>query len=125
MADVEIRNLTRADVLAFYGRDLRSTVRGWSVWQNNELAAICGVTMGPGVMVAFSDIKPDIVAPKVTVWRTALRIMEKIKALDISTVYAVASPKLPGAPAFLARLGFKHVESSVRGEVFIWQIRSQ
>lgn len=120
MPDPEIRGLTEADIMAFYGHPLKSTVRGWAVYWNNELVAICGVTMGPGVMVAFSDIKPDVVAPKVTVWRVALQMMERIKALNLSTFYAVASPKLPGAPAFLVRLGFKHIESSARGEVFQW-----
>lgn len=125
MDNVEIRPITQADIIEMNGQPLRHTVQGWSIYKDNELAAICGVTFGRGVMIVFSDIKPDVVAPKVTIWRTALKLLDKIRGLNISTVYAVASPKWPGAPAFLERLGFEHVESSVRGEIFRWRIQEQ
>lgn len=121
--EVVIRPITHDDILAFYGRGLRRTVKGWAIDLNGELAAICGVTIGGGPVVAFSEIKPDLDVPKITVWRTARDLMDRIEALGFKTVFALASPKIPGAPAFLARLGFIHDESSVRGEVFKWVIR--
>lgn len=119
--NVEIKPITKADIYEFYGRGLPNTCRGWSVYVDQELAAICGVTIGKGIVVAFSEIKKDVQVPNITIWRTAKKVMERISGLGFSTVYAVAQPHLSTAPSFLARLGFQHQESSVRGEVFKWQ----
>lgn len=121
--NIEIRPITSQDILAFYGHGLRETVRGWSVYLDGELAAICGITIGHGIMVAFSEVKPGLEVPKITIWRTANDLMDRIKTLGYKRFFAVASPSIPGAPAFLERLGFIHVESSVRGEVFKWEIQ--
>lgn len=122
---VIIRPIKSDDILAFYGHGLRRTVKGWAVDYNGDLAAICGVTIGRGPVVAFSEIRPGLDVPKITVWRTAKKLMQNIEDQGFKMVFALASPKLPGAPAFLERLGFVHDESSARGEVYKWVIQSQ
>ena len=119
-----IRPLTEADLKDFYGKNLPRPCRGWAVDYHGKLAAIVGVTIMPTLMLAWSDVKPDVVAPPKVVYKTAQRLMIKIKELGYPVVYAVASYDIKTAPAFLKRLGWTHLESSARGEVFVWQTQS-
>ena len=119
MDDYEIRPSTEKDVKDFFP-DLGHTVRAWSVFHKNELVCVAGIAFTGVVMLAFCQIKSDFKAPKMTIWRHALIIWEKMKALGYPMLYAVADPFLWTAPEFLKRLGFRHVESSARGEVFVW-----
>lgn len=115
-----IRPLTEDDLNAFYKKNLPRATKGWAIDYRGKLAAIVGVTIMPTLMLAWSDIKPDVVAPPRVVYETAKELMIKIKGLGYPVVYAVASYDIKTAPAFLKRLGWKHIESSARGEVFIW-----
>ena len=118
-----IRPITEDDLRDFYGKTLPRPSRGWAIDYNGKLAAIVGVTIMPTLMLAWSDVKPDVVASPRVVYDTALRLMLKIRDLGYPVVYAVASYDIKTAPAFLKRLGWKHIESSARGEVFQWVIR--
>ena len=116
-----IRPITADDLIAFYGKGMPKPGRGWAVDVNGKLAAIVGVTIMPTLMLAWSDIKPDVVASPRVVYETAVRLMIKIRDLGYPVVYAVASHDIKTAPAFLKRLGWTHLESSARGEVFTWR----
>jgi hypothetical protein len=118
-----IRPLTEADIIDFYGKNLPRPCKGFAVDYQGRLACIVGVTITPTLMLAWSDIKPDVVAPHRVVWQTAKELMKRVEGLGFTTLYAVASYDIKTAPAFLKRLGWKHIESSARGEVFTWQIR--
>lgn len=122
MDDLEIKPSTAEDVAAFFP-ELTCTVRAWSCFYKGELACVAGVAITPSLMLAFMQIKQGVVAPKMTIWRGALVIWEKIKALGYPRLYAVADESLWTAPQFLERLGFKQIESSARGEVFLWAIQ--
>lgn len=118
-----IRPLTEADILEMFGRTLPKTCRGWAVEYEGKLAAIAGVVMEPSLMLAFSEIKPDLAASRFTIWRIATKLWNNIKGLGFRDLYAIASPYTPGAPAFLERLGFTPYEKSARGEIFKWVIQ--
>lgn len=118
-----IRPLTEADIKDFYGHGLPRPCRGFAVDYRGKLACIVGITIMPTLMLAWSDVKPDVQAPARVVWATAKELMKRLEGLGYSTLYAVAKPEIDTAPAFLKRLGWTHLESSARGEVFIWQIR--
>lgn len=97
--------------------------KAWSAYYKNDLACIAGVAFTNNIMLAFCQINFELDIPKMTIWRNALLLWENIKGLGISPLYAVADKSLWNAPQFLSRLGFKHVESSARGEVYLWAIR--
>lgn len=116
-----IRPLTEADIIEFYGKNYDQPCRGWAIEYKEQLAAIVGVTIMPTIMIAWSDIKPGVTGPKKLAWKTSLELMKKIKALKYPIIYAVASYDIKTAPEFLKRLGWEHIESSARGEIFRWQ----
>lgn len=116
-----IRPLKEADIIAFYGRNFGQHCRGWAIDYKGALAAIVGVTILPTLMLAWSDIKPEVKAsPRVT-YETAKLIMRKISELRYPVIYAVASYDLKNAPAFLHRLGWEFMEDSARGRIFRWR----
>lgn len=121
---VKIRGATRADIDAFYDGKLTKTVRAWVVEIDGELAAVAGVIREPLVMIAFSSMKPGLDVSKITIWKTALRLWDNIRALGYP-VRAIAHPEIPGSAAFLERLGFLHIKSSPIGEVYQWTRQQQ
>lgn len=123
MHDVVIRPLKYKDLVEFYERSLGRHSEGWAVEYKGELAAVVGVTIYPTIVVAWSEIKPGIRAPKRTVLKAAKIMMDKIIGLGYPVLYAVANPELTTAPMLLARLGWDHIETSARGKVFKWEIR--
>lgn len=124
MDDVEIRLLTEADIIAVNGRSLGHTCQGWAVFYKGEIAAIAGVLFTRPLVLAFSQIKSGLgPVPKRVIWLTAQELWKNIKALGQPVLYAIAAPSIPTAPAFLERLGFTHIETSVRGEIFKWAIQ--
>lgn len=74
----------------------------------------------PTLIFAWSDIKPDVVATKRLVWETAKQLMIKLKELNYPVIYAIAEHRIKGSAVFLKRLGWQHIESSARGELFKW-----
>lgn len=121
MDDPIIKPLTQADVVAFYGKNNVFHCRGWGIHYQGKLAAIVGVTFMPNLMLAWSDIMPDVKASPRLVYATAKLMMEKIKELNYPIVYAIADVRIDTAPAFLKRLGWTHIESSARGNIFSYE----
>lgn len=121
MDDIEIRPATQADVAEFFPK-LDSTVYAWSVFHKGGLVCVSGIAITPTLMLAFSQIKPDLEVSNLTVWRCTKIIWDKMKAMNFNRLYAIADPALWSAPQFLSKLGFKHIESSVRGEIYLWEI---
>lgn len=120
MDEIEIRPSVANEVQEMFP-ELNSTVRAWSVYYKGQLACVAGVAITPALMLAFMQIKQGVTAPKMIVWRCAKIIWEKMKGLGYPRLYAIADPELWTAPQFLTRLGFRHIESSARGEVFVWE----
>jgi len=122
---IEIKPATRHDIKEFYGDTMRESCRAWSAFYDGKLAAIGGVSITRNLMLVFMEMRLESEVPDITIWRSALHIWEKIRKLNYPIMYAVADPNLSTAPAFLERLGFEHVESSARGEIYRWPIQSQ
>jgi len=122
---VEIRPATRQDIKEFYGNTMRDSCRAWSGFYDGKLVCVAGVAITRNLMLVFMEMRSDDDVPDITVWRGALEIWSKIQDLGYSVLYAVADPKLETAPAFLSRLGFEHIESSVRGEIYRWPLQYQ
>lgn len=120
--NVVIKPAQRTDIIEIFGRTLPRRCRAWSVFVDEELVGIAGVMQQPALMLAFSEIKRGVKVSDRTVYETALILWRKILSLGYPAMYAVASPKYPNASVFLKRLGWEHIESSARGEIYRWQI---
>lgn len=122
MDNIEIKPLKQADLIDFYNEGLQKHSKGWSIYYKDELVAIVGISIQPTIIIAWSDIKP-VKIPKRVVLQTAIVLMDKFKNLGYPTIYAIAKPELKGAPAFLTYLGWEHIESSARGELFMKEFK--
>lgn len=101
--DYKIRPATASDIHEFYGRTTASSLRALAIEWNGGLAGIAGVTIEPNGFTFFSDMKPGIYPPKITIWRVAREIMEWVKTLRLPVGASTDNPH------FLDRLGFRFV----------------
>ncbi len=115
-----VRPIRAEDIREFYNENLPKACRGWAIEYKGKLAAIVGVTITPTLMLAWSDVKPEVVASKRVIFETAKVLMIKVAELGYPVIYAVASPEIKTALDFLKHLGWEHIESSARGELFRW-----
>lgn len=122
MDKVEIKPMTQEDMDIISQGQMDHTCQGWSVYLNGALVGVAGIAFTPTLLLAFCNFTPEALAEnKILIWRTANDLWRRIKGLGYSTLYARAEFTLPNAPKFLSRLGFTHIESSARGEIFRWQ----
>lgn len=84
--DVVIRRATAEDIGAFYGQAIRPSVKAWVALWKGEVACIAGIAFEENGEVAFSDVKPSIDAPKITIWRTAKALLEEMKAKGLPLI---------------------------------------
>lgn len=122
MGKVEIKTATLDDMEALCGVRFKRSLRAWSVYYDGELAAVAGLLMTKDDFKGFSQIKPGLVVPKITVWRTAVALLKQMTDLKRSFI-VIADPSINGSPAFLQRLGFEYLTTSKLGEVYKWAIR--
>lgn len=106
---LEVLPATRDDVLSFYGKlpDRVSYVTKWV--EDGEIIAMAGYSLVNGHNVVFSDIKGGAKAPKIRVWKEAVRFMSKL-----TNGVCVAE----NSSEFLERLGWKKTE--VEG-IYSWR----
>lgn len=122
MDDVTIRPLTMEDMDAMYKGEKYNSCEGWAVDLNGRLAGIAGVANTGMLFLAFSQFTPEALAVnRRLIVRTAFALWGRIKGLGYKKLYAFADRDLPNAPRFLKSLGFTHIESSARGEMFQWE----
>ena len=122
---VAILPLTREDIEAFYAATNNRSVRGYAVWYQGRIACIAGVELKADHVLAFSNVAPDVKAPKLTIWRTIRELMARMARDNRMPMYAVANGDLPGSDALLSRLGFVYQgHDPDRGNVYKWERRT-
>lgn len=103
MQDVEIRVATAADVREFYPDGPPRTVHAWLASYKGKPACLAGVILDRNGAVAFSDLKSGIIAPKITIWKTAVTLLKLIQGLQLPVITGVEGKR----SKFLERLGFE------------------
>lgn len=102
-------------MLDFFGKLPSHSVRA-QVWElDGELAAFAGYYMHGTTAVVFSDIKPDLDVPAITIVRQAIAYLSDLP------VDAICSAEDERAEMFLERLGWKHAATTEEGEIYAWQ----
>ncbi len=119
-SEVIIRPLNMRDIKEFYpDKKPERAVRGWAAEYDGRLACIAGVTrVNPYDLLAFSDVMQGIQAPRLTVWRTAVKLFGNIKSLGLDVI-ADPNCNIGRAPEFLKRLGFYEIN----GGLYKWETR--
>lgn len=103
--NVEIRQASAEDIKLFYPNGSPYTVQAWLALYKGEPACLAGIIIQRGQIVPFSDVKPDIDAPKMTVYRTAKELFRLIKSLNLTLTTGTEGCR----SKFLEKLGFKHI----------------
>lgn len=104
-----IRPAMAGDLPHFFEAPPQQTIRAWVVDYKGKPACLAGVCrLNRYTVLAFSEIAPGVDAPKLTVWRTALKLFEHIKNTGLDVI-ADPDCNIEGAARFLKRLGFHEV----------------
>ena len=106
----------------FYGAGLPRTARGYAYLEGDEVLGVFGLSFDkPGERwVAFMEVKPEFrdrierASSKRALIEGGRMLVELIKR-TAGAVHAAASEDVERAPAFLQRLGFKHLTDNVYG----------
>jgi type IV secretory pathway VirJ component len=111
-----IRPATRADLEALYGDEIKPyTYRAWAAVLDGEVLGLAGMVYADDEVTVFSHgIEGAIEKYPVTAARMTVMVMKAIKG---HTCKAEANEDIENAPAFLERLGFKHLD----GKVWLWE----
>lgn len=112
-----IRPATSQDISQFYEKNTTYATKAWAVDYNGALACVAGVELRPKQAVVFSGMIDGIDAPKLTIWRCARDLMDKIRGLNLPLLVAICDDRFINSPRFLRKLGFKEVSK----EVFVWE----
>lgn len=123
MPDIEIRDATRDDLIAFYGRAPDRTAKAMVAIEDGTVAAVFGVAYwGHGrPPVMFSDLAPGFGKrhPMVVV-RSGRKMLKRWATVPLLTLQ---DKDEPSAPRFLAHMGFEHVCTSAQGEIWRYDPR--
>jgi hypothetical protein len=115
---IETRPSTYEDITALQGPP-HASMRSQTVLMDGEPVGAFGVYYEMGQAIVFTVTAPKLRHNKSAMLAAARRVTRFLKGLTVPAI-AVANVKEPGAPALLARLGFKRV-GTVRGmEAFRW-----
>lgn len=116
--DVRIETATSEAIKAFYPEGCPRSCYGWIAYYKDQPACFAGVTLERTGAVAFCDIRKND-APKLTVWRTAKAMFEKIKnlGLPIVAIYGCPAEQRRGQ-SFVKRLGFEYAYTYDGMEIF-------
>lgn len=109
---VEIRYTIATDFPSVCNRVNDKTVKAFTVLLDGNPVCIAGVTIEKDKFIAFSDVKEGLKAPKMTIWRTARRLAEKLRTLNLPAVAITKSGK------FLESLGFEYVGECDEGKIY-------
>lgn len=104
----------------FYPKGSPRTAYSWVAFYKGAPACLAGLIVEKGGCIAFSEIKEGIKAPKITIWRTARALMERIKGLNLP-MYAACDFNDKMAHEFVKRLGFSRERNFQGSELFKWQ----
>lgn len=123
LKELTYRQATLEDLVAFYGSAPKETTRAIIFLRGDKIVAIGGVKMEKGRVVAFSEIKPDANLSKMTIWRSALIVMEMIKTFEVP-VWAAAEHKGADTAKLIKRFGFEFQANNKDVEVYtLWPTR--
>lgn len=113
-SDITIRPATIEDIREFWGEDIPKTIRAFVVECGGISQCIAGVYQHQYDWIVFSDMKENNF-PKMTIWRAANMLMEKLKSLNLPLT-AIPDECIERSGVFLERLGFIK-----QGSVYKWQ----
>lgn len=118
MARYKIFPSKPSDFYAFYGTASPKSCKAWTVWYDDEIAAIAGVTLNRNSMILFSDMKRGASYPKVAIFKVACYVVEQVAKMKKPVLAAGGD----GNKKFLESLGFVYIGTYQGQELYrLWQ----
>ena len=102
-----VRPATPEDIEEFSDIQTRPTARAWVGERDGKIIAMAGFALREGRWIAFCDLTEEARPYKMTIMRTAKKIMNEARAMGIRYVYAEASQFEVGAVRWMQSLGFR------------------
>ena len=117
MNNIEVRPTVAADLPALTSEPLPFRIKALTAVQDGAIIGIGGIGFTPaGDVVAFAELTPAERTAKVTLHRTARRVLAEARAAGIREIIASADPTFAAAQRWLARLGF----TPIGGRLWRW-----
>lgn len=113
-----MRRATRADVVAFLG-ECRSSVEAYVALVDGKPVGLGGLLFDRGRVFAFSDLSDAVRKYPKTIHKAALAVMRVARDGGHRYVFATRDANEPTAMRWLARLGFRPVDSDAR--LMLWR----
>ncbi len=110
---VELKPITTEDYKAFFGELPKNSIRGYSFVRDGEMVAVMGVIISKDGSVLFSDIKGELQASPVAIWRWSKRALDKLHDMRQPLVATTQSSE-----KFLNSLGFVFRGDTKYGKMF-------
>lgn len=104
---IVVREATRDDIAAFSDMADKPTVRAWCGELDGKIIALGGFALRGGRWIMFCDLTDEARPHKMTLMRTAKRVLGEARRMGLRFVYAEANPNEPGAVRWLQSLGFE------------------
>lgn len=120
MANFEIRDATRADLLQWYEGPPPVSMRAQVLDVRGKILAVWGIQSTKGQLIGFASMKPEVKGMKKAIVAGIKKAKELLR--DYPYVVAFADKSEPTAESFIQHIGFRHQGSSQHGEVYVWQI---
>jgi hypothetical protein len=114
-SDISIRPARAGDIQDFFGSAVPETIRAFVAEYRGVPHCIAGIYLFHGKWIVFSDVK-SLDLPKMTIWRGANMLMEKLKSLNVPMT-AIPDDGICGSERFLERMGF----TKTQGGLYTWQ----
>lgn len=109
---IEIRPTIPGDFEQVCNRKNDKTVKSFTVLRDGEPVCIAGITIEKDGSTAFSDIKEGVTAPKMTIWKTAKKLTEHIKKLNVPALASTSNGK------FLESIGLEYVGETENKKIY-------
>lgn len=117
---LNIRPLTKSDILQIYGKPFNHSVRGFVGEIDGRVVGIGGV-MYSNPIQAFSKIyDPEVRKHPRVIIETARRLAVLLDTIS-APVYAIADSGEKNSRRFLEYVGFEFLEDSDKGPVYQWR----
>lgn len=101
---IEMKPATAEHIHAWYDGPPVYSMKGYVIFEGEEMIALCGVFFCRGRKYIFSEVKEQMFKYKKAIIRAARQIMSDMEG---QTVYAMATEGLESAPRFIKHYGFE------------------
>lgn len=122
MVNPVLRDATKEDVRQLYGKLDRTFYGGITAELDGKVVGINGWYRDKlGNNFIFARITDDLRPYKLTIWKAAVKLIQRLDEQAVGPVYAIADPSIPKSDDLLMKMGFNyHSHVPGMGDLYEW-----